>query len=311
MDLSRVSRGAIELQRTSMDLRSAVVQAIEASRPLAGQRGHTLKVDQAPMPLWVNADNTRLVQVFSNLLNNAAKYTDHGGLITITSRAREGGAVVEVSDNGTGIAASNLGKVFDMFAQLENASTRKQGGLGIGLSIVKQMATLHGGEISVDSPGLGKGTTFTVRIPLGPPPPHEQKQALLEMPRTHGLRVLVTDDNVEAAITLSMLVRTMGHDVRAVHNGQDSLVEVTTFKPQVIFLDIGMPGMDGYETCRCIRGTPAGMNARIVALTGWGQDQDRRLASEAGFDRHIVKPMSKESLQDILASVPSAVSAQG
>ncbi len=307
MDLSRVNRGVVELQRKPIDLRSAMVQALEATRPMADQRGHTLRIDQSAEPLWVSGDNTRLVQVFSNLLNNAAKYTDYGGLITISSQAREGVAVVEVCDNGTGIEPANLGRVFDMFAQLENATTRKQGGLGIGLSIVKQMVALHGGSISVASPGVGKGSTFTVSLPLGPPPAQEARQAPQEFEATRRLRVLVVDDNVESATTLSLLIRKMGHDARAVHNGQDGVVELATFKPDMVFLDIGMPGMDGYDTCRCMRAMPAGLSACMVALTGWGQDEDRRLADEAGFDRHIVKPIAAETLQTILASVSAAV----
>jgi len=306
MDLSRISRGAIELQRRPLDLRHVVVQAVESARPMAEKKGHALKVEQGPTPLWVDGDNTRLVQVVSNLLNNAVKYTDYGGHITIACEAVKGRAEVTVTDDGTGIHAGQLDRVFEMFAQLDNATTRKQGGLGIGLSIVKQLVGLHGGTVTVSSPGLGEGSTFSVRLPLIAAPVPEANKPVANAPPGKRLRVLVTDDNVESATTLSMVLRKLGHDVRAVHNGPDSVVEVTAFKPDLVFLDIGMPGMDGYETCRCIRATSAGRALHMVALTGWGQDEDKRLADKAGFDRHVVKPIARGELLAILASVMPA-----
>jgi CheY-like chemotaxis protein len=217
---------------------------------------------------------------------------------------------VEVADNGTGIEPSNTGKVFDMFAQMENATTRKHGGLGIGLNLAKQMLTLHGGTITVDSEGLGKGTTFIVRLPLGPPLERTEEKPLNERSIAEVARVLVIDDNEAGATTLRLLVDKLGHVARAVHNGQSGIEEIGTFKPHVVFLDIGMPGMDGYETCRRIRATPEGNSIYVVALTGWGQEEDRQRAEEAGFDQHVVKPIARATLQNILVSVAMTTEAE-
>jgi PAS domain S-box-containing protein len=303
MDVSRVSRGVVELRKVPVDVRSSLVQAIEATRPMIDQQGHRLELELTAEPLWVEGDSTRLVQIFSNLLNNAAKYTDPGGVITVHSSIKGGQVVVSVGDTGIGIDPRQLEKVFDMFAQLETALTRKHGGLGIGLNIVKNLVEMHGGTIMVHSEGWGRGSLFTVCLPLNVPARTDGPENHVPRDQAERLRILVVDDNVESAVTLSMVLRKMGHDVRAVHSGKDAIVEVPIFKPHMVFMDIGMPHMDGYEACRRIRAGEEGRDVFMAALTGWGQEGDKRLAQEAGFDLHVVKPIGRDSLSNILRTV--------
>lgn len=303
MDLSRVNRGAIELRRSTQDLRAAVVQGVEAARGLVNEQGHHLDMDLGDFAPWVSGDTTRLVQIVANLVNNAAKYTEPGGLIRVVVRRVNGSAEVEVTDSGIGIDRSALHAVFDMFAQLETASSRRHGGLGIGLSVVKQLVALHGGSITAHSEGHGTGSTFTVRLPLVDAPNVARPPTETEATTTASLRILVADDNTESAVSLSLLLRNMHHTVRAVHNGPDAIVEASRFQPQLIFLDIGMPVMDGYEACRRIRAEAHIRRPYIVALTGWGQDQDKRLARDAGFDQHVVKPIDRTMLNTVLNTV--------
>ena len=304
MDLSRISRGAVDLRMERMDLRTVLEQALETSRPLIERQDHTLVLDLPEEALLVEGDAMRLTQVFCNLLNNATKYTDREGSIAVRAEERAYEAVVTVEDNGIGIAPDQLGKVFDMFAQVERDSDRVQGGLGIGLNIVKHLIGMHGGRIEVRSDGLGKGSSFTVVLPLAAE--GEVDEAL---PATAAvalnmasLRLLVVDDNEDAATMMGMLLGRMGHEVRVANNGAQALEEGALLLPQVVLMDLGMPVMDGYAACMHMRKTPWGAAALIVALSGWGQPEDRRKSQEAGFDEHLVKPTSSKALMAVIAA---------
>ncbi|MGV9010969.1 MAG: ATP-binding protein [Flavobacteriales bacterium] len=306
MDLSRVNRGAIELKRDALRLRTVLEQALETVRPLIETAGQTLHVEFHPIPIMVFGDPTRLSQIFTNLLNNATKYTEHGGRITVRSTVSHGRSVVTVSDTGVGISKEDQAKVFQMFTQVDRRTDRKKGGLGIGLNVVQRLVQMHEGTITVSSEGRGKGSSFEVTLPLA----DEQNpidRNYVKPPAAGGpLRVMVVDDNVDAAFVLSMLLKRMHHEVHATHGGEEALEQVEGFRPDVVFLDIGMPGMDGYEVCRHIRKLPGGEKFHLVALTGWGQEEDKELAKQAGFDLHLVKPTDRDTLQRVLAEFASA-----
>jgi CheY-like chemotaxis protein len=272
--------------------------------------GHRLSVEVPPEPLWVNGDLVRLAQVVSNLLNNAAKYTDRGGRIAL-SAGREGGeAVIRVRDTGIGIAPELLPRLFDMFFQAERRTRQSQGGLGIGLSLVRGLVELHGGSVAARSDGPGRGSEFVIRLPplkdgggrvrdeQGPAPVHPSSFAF------HPSRkVLVVDDNVDAADSLAMLLRLVGQEVRVAYDGPSALALAEAAPPAVAFLDLGMPRMDGYELARAFRTHPSLKGVTLVALTGWGQPEDRRRTREAGFDQHLVKPVEAEALHRVLAGI--------
>ena len=304
LDLSRISRGVIELRRASMDVHVAIHHAMEASKPLLQSKGHKLLLELHMAPLMVDADSTRLSQIFGNLLDNAGKYTDPGGTIHVTSRVGDGNAEISIRDTGIGLTAEQAPKVFDMFSQVDRQHDRTRGGLGIGLHIVKRLAEMHGGSITVTSEGLQKGSCFTLRLPLSEvPAPARASNG--HAATTRPLRVLLTDDNVDAVTMLSMLLRKAGHQVVVAHSGEEALQKGADLGPQVIILDIGMPGMDGYETCRRLRALEWGKAAYVVALTGWGQSEDRQRSREAGFDHHLVKPVDRAELVKVLSTVPT------
>jgi CheY-like chemotaxis protein len=306
LDVSRITRDKLELRRQPVELASAVAAAVEASRPLIEAGGHTLTVELPSEGVWLDADPVRLAQVFSNLLNNAAKYTERGGSIRLRGGREAGEVVVAVSDTGIGIEAEMLPRVFEMFAQATPALERSQGGLGIGLSLVKGIVELHGGTVEARSDGPGLGSTFLVRLPSVPapacaePPPVAAEAAA---PAGRRLRVLVADDNADAAESLAVLLRMLGNEVRTAGDGQEAVERIEEFRPDVAVLDIGMPRMNGYEAARHIRSLPHGANVFLVALTGWGQEEDRRRSREAGFDAHLVKPVDPGELATVLASV--------
>ncbi len=304
MDLSRVNKGAIELRKESMAVQDVLEAAVETVHPLMEKHRHVLEVEVPPGPVMLNGDRTRLAQIFSNLLNNAAKYTPPGGRISLAMEATTDQVMVTITDNGTGIHKSDLAKVFEMFAQVSRTTDRAQGGLGIGLNIVQRLTRMHGGSITVASEGLGRGSAFTVTLPITP-----VGEAASTKPRestvvntVKPLRILIVDDNVDGAFALSMLLKKMDHEVHAMHGGEEALGLVKDFKPDVVFLDIGMPGMDGYEVCRRMRELEGLGQSHIVALTGWGQQEDKDRAKEAGFDQHLVKPINRQiiiqSLED-------------
>jgi signal transduction histidine kinase len=303
LDVSRVSQGKIELRKERIQVADAVRAAVEASEPLIAAAGHELTIDMPSLPLWVDADLTRLSQVVCNILNNAAKYTPTGGRIKLSAAAAANAAVITVSDNGVGIAPEIQSKVFQLFVQVDHRSDRAQGGLGIGLALVKQLVAMHGGTVAAQSAGAGKGSTFRVSIPLAAEPEPQAQLADVKQEPTPArpLRVLVVDDNLEVAQTIGWMLEAMGHDHHIVHDGRQALREAKEFRPDVVLLDIGLPGMDGYEVCRAFRQDEMFKNIPIVAQTGWGQERDKARASEAGFNHHLVKPVRLDELERLLS----------
>lgn len=302
LDVSRITRNRIDLRRDRIDLRTAIQSAIETTQPLIDAAEHRLTCKLPDEPLWVEADLTRLAQAFSNLLNNAVKYTDRGGRITIRAVADRDTAVVLVRDSGVGISPEALPRIFDMFMQLDASLERAEGGLGIGLTLARRLIELHGGTIEAASPGAGRGSTFVVRLPLNAraaagEPRHAAGTALALAPR----RVLVVEDIPDAAEMLRVMLDLMGHDVRVAADGVQAVAIAGEYQPDVVLLDIGMPRMDGYKAARQIR-SALGPGVLLVALTGWGQDEDQRRARDAGFDHHLTKPAEPDVLERLIAS---------
>ena len=305
MEVSRMTRGKIALRRSVVDLASVVGAAVEMSRPLIESRRHALTIDLPQKPVVIDADATRLTQVFSNLLNNAANYTEPGGRIAIAARRDGEEVAVTISDTGVGIPAEALPSVFDMFTQLSLPGALAQsGGLGIGLTLARRLVELHGGSLTAESDGIGKGSRFTVRLRCGRAERFASVGAEERMPAlAKSQRILVVDDNRDAADSLGALLRVLGADVRIVHDGAAALAAFEQFHPSVTLLDLGMPGIDGYEVARRIRARPDARRAALIALTGWGQERDRRRTSEAGFDYHLIKPVDIDTVAAALASL--------
>jgi signal transduction histidine kinase len=315
MEVSRITRGKISLRLRRLEIDGLIDEAIDLSRPRIEAGEHVLAVERAGVPLRVHADPTRLTQVFSNLLNNAAKYTPPGGRIRISARRDSGAdgapgeAVVEVSDSGAGLAPDMLEAVFDMFVQVGDAARRGQGGLGIGLTLAKSLVELHDGRIDAASAGLGQGATFTVRLPLLPDEAADGAGTLPDGRVAPGSdesplrqrRMLVVDDNRDAADSLSELLGTVGATISVAYSGEQALQVVAEQEVDVAILDIGMPGMDGCEVARRLRARPGGERLTLIALTGWGQEGDRRRAKAAGFDHHLLKPVTVGRLLKLLA----------
>jgi PAS domain S-box-containing protein len=304
LEVSRITRGKIQLNREPVDLEAALQSAIEVSKPLIDAAGHVLSIEMPADKLVVDGDMTRLAQVFGNLLNNAAKYTNPGGHIWLQVEALPEQVRVRVRDDGIGIAPVMLPRIFEMFTQVDHAAQHTQGGLGIGLCIAKRLVEMHGGTLSAHSEGPNQGSEFTVTLPLQLA--ESTGRSSLDSSRAadtpqHSLRVLVADDNTDAAASLSMILKMSGHDVRTVFDGVEALELVENFHPDVALLDIGMPHIDGYELCRRLRTLPYGRDMLIVALTGWGQAEDKRRSEEAGFDQHLVKPADIRALEHLLA----------
>ena len=305
LDVSRITHGKVRVRPVPLDLRAAVGQGVETARPQVDARRHKLAVVLPADPVPVDGDADRLAQVVANLLNNAAKYTPDGGDVTVTVAAADGWAEVRVRDTGAGFAPDQLESVFVPFAQLTHSLERSHGGLGVGLALVRTLVELHGGTVAAASDGPGRGAAFVVRLPLtaaplppAAPPPGPDARA--------GRRVLVVDDNADAADSLSFLLEMFGHQVRTAHDGPAGLAAAAEFRPDVVFLDLGMPGMDGYQVAARLRGDPALSGVTLVALTGWGHDDDRRRTREAGFDHHLVKPVDADELRQLLAGGPAA-----
>jgi PAS domain S-box-containing protein len=307
LDVSRVMRGRIELRRERLDVATVLGLAVETAQPVIQAQGHELTVSLPPSPIAVDADPVRLTQVVSNLLTNAAKYTARGGHVWLSAERDGEWAVIRVRDTGIGLAPEMLARVFDLFVQVDNSVARSQGGLGIGLTLARSLVEMHGGHISARSDGLGKGTEFAVRLPLASAraadavsaSPTDRLPSVVSSAAPR--RILVVDDNVDAAETLAMLLRMGGHTVEVAHDGGTAIRIVSASRPEIAFLDLGMPGMDGYELARCLRADPALAGIRLVALTGWGQEEDRRRSAEAGFDLHVVKPVEPAMLEKVLA----------
>jgi PAS domain S-box-containing protein len=307
LDVARITRGKIELKKDQVELKTLVSMALETSIALIESSGHRLEVRLPEQPIMLDVDTTRIVQVLSNLLNNAAKYTPAGGRITVSAWSEPGQALVAVSDSGVGIPPESLATVFDMFTQVRSNIDRAQGGLGIGLSLVRRLAELHGGSVSAASEGRGHGSTFTLRLPLG-------GAAALAAPERRGaegeslpaLRVLVVDDNADAAESLSALLAMLGHQARVASDGTAGFELAKQYRPDLVFLDIGMPGMNGHEVARAIRATPGMQQVVLIALTGWGARGDLIRAEDAGFDQHLTKPVSVEALERAFRTVAGA-----
>jgi CheY-like chemotaxis protein len=315
LDVSRLTRGQFALRREPLALHAVVEQALEIARPLVEEYGHELAVGLPAEPVRVDGDLTRLAQVFSNLLINAAKYTPPGGRLGLAMAVLGDEVEVRVSDNGIGIAAEQLPHVFEMFAQGPSAIERSQGGLGIGLSLAKGFVEMHGGRIGAHSAGIGKGSEFVVRLPLaraatvaaaGEPPPTGGDDAA----PASRCRVLVADDLRDSADSLALLLGAMGHEVRVAYDGEEALRVASEFRPDVALLDLGMPKLSGFEVCRSIRRADWGAPMRLVAQSGWGQESDRQRTAEAGFDHHIVKPIDPDLLGELMRTLaPGAPSA--
>lgn len=305
MELSRITRGKIDLKIEPVALAPIVTAALEASRPLIEAARHQLRVDVPDDPIVVNADSVRLAQVIANLLNNAVKYTDEGGTITVTVRQTSQHVSITIKDTGIGISSEALPRVFEMFVQ-ENATTRPHSGLGIGLTLVRSLVEMHGGTVEACSEGRGRGSEFTVLLPLASSTPASSDNTILPIRREYGqTRVLVVDDNEDAAESLGALLRMLGASVRVALDGRSAIEMFDGFRPAAVFLDLGMPDMDGYEVAHQIRSRPDARDTVLIALTGWSQERDRRRTAEAGFDRHLAKPADLETLQSVLTSLAS------
>jgi PAS domain S-box-containing protein len=302
LDVGRITNNKLELRRQRVSFASVIEAAVETSRPLIAKAGHRFELALPPGEVFVDGDPVRLAQVFSNLLNNAARYTDAGGEIRLAAELAAGRLVVTVKDNGMGIAAEDMPSLFGIFSQSRTALHRAQGGLGIGLFLVKSLVEMHGGSVSAHSDGPGKGTAFTVTLPASASrvaQPQEPRSAV----KPGALRVLVADDNEDAAESLAAVLRVAGHDVRVAHDGQEAVELAATFRPALALLDIGMPRMNGYEAAQRIRGQEGGAGLLLIAVTGWGQQDDRRRAFEAGFDHHLTKPAQLEDIEVLMAKV--------
>lgn len=303
MEVSRINTGRFALRPEKLDLVEVVRTAVEGVAPLLLERRHTLQV-QWPAPIWLQGDRTRLGQVFGNLLGNAAKYTQPGGHIDIVFELAAHTVAVQVADNGLGIAPERQAEVFEMFSRVEPSGLGNTSGLGVGLAVARQLVTLHVGQLQLRSAGLGQGSVFTVMLPrlaeapTAPAPPAARPAA---RPRLPGPRtVLVADDNVDYADSLADVLRGHGCEVRVAHDGLAALALAREALPDVGLFDVGMPGLDGYELARAVRGEPGGAACLLVAVTGWGQQADRQRAREAGFDEHLVKPVDVDGLLALL-----------
>jgi signal transduction histidine kinase len=303
LDVSRITQGKIKIEHATFDLAGAVREGVAACQALFEERGHQLKLSVPAAPILVDGDRMRMEQVVSNLVNNAVKYTEAGGRIEVSLAVEESSsrcAVVRVRDNGRGLSPAAIANLFDFFYQENDNLDRAEGGLGVGLAIVRALVELHGGTVEAQSAGRGQGSEFIVRVPCAAAAPAEVAPKSPEESRTaSGLRVLVVDDNVDAARSLAMMVRILGHDPSVAHDGQSAVEKALREQPEVVLLDIGLPNLNGYQACRALR--QQGLeSALIVAVTGYGQESDRQLAAEAGFDRHLVKPVGLPIIQKML-----------
>jgi signal transduction histidine kinase len=324
LDVSRITRGKINLNKEVIELGALVTRTVETVQPLIDERGHTLSVEVPPGTLAVLGDPTRLTQALGNVLGNAAKYTNPGGHICLSVTPAGAEVVIQVRDNGVGIPADLMPMIFNLFTQLDRTSGPPQSGLGIGLALVQRLVEMHGGSVTAHSEGPARGSEFAIRLPLfirervEPKPLHKLNALEHSMTNADGTartqrRILVADDNNDALESLATLLQLSGHEVYTAANGAVALESAEQHRPEVALLDIGMPKLDGYEVARRIRAQPWGQRITLVALTGWGQDSDRRRSQEAGFDSHLVKPLDLDKLTELLAALPStgATAARG
>ena len=307
LDVSRITRGMITLQREPVPASAIVARAIEITRPAIDARRHELILDLADEPLTVEGDRTRLVQIVGNILHNATKFMDPGGRIVLRVTREGGSAIFTVTDEGIGIPADRIHRVFDLFTQVHGVGDGAQGGLGIGLALVRRLVEMHGGAVAARSDGPGRGTEVRISLPVTTAAVLAEERGAPQvepepLPPQERRRILVADDNRDAAGSLALRLELAGHDVRTAQDGLEALAVARTFQPEVVLLDLGMPGMDGYETARHVRRLAWGKQARLIALTGWGQQQDRIRTAEAGFDVHLVKPVSELDLFRAIAA---------
>jgi PAS domain S-box-containing protein len=311
LDMSRITRGNIELRKEPTELAPIVDQAVETVGPLYQSMNHELTVTLPPTPVHVHADPARLAQVVGNLLNNAGKFTDKGGRVSLTVEREGEYAFVRVRDNGIGIAAEHLSRLFEMFLQVDTSLERSREGLGIGLTLVKTLVEMHGGTVEVHSDGLGRGSEFVVRLPIVSDTSRPVPQPVVREPMPAvGRRILIVDDNRDGAESLAMLLQFGGHETHMAHDGLEAIKAAEQLRPDAVLLDIGLPKLNGYEVCKRIRNEPWGKEIVLVALTGWGQDEDRHRSRDAGFDAHMVKPVDHNLLLNLLASLPSETRAK-
>jgi CheY-like chemotaxis protein/two-component sensor histidine kinase len=304
LDVGRLTTGKIRLRKELLRLSDVVGRSVETARPVIAARRHVLEVDQPGEPVYVNGDATRLSQVLQNLLVNAAKYTPEGGRIALRVALEGSFVILQVQDNGRGIAPEHLESIFQLFMQAESGtSAAAESGLGIGLTLARSLTEMHGGMIEAASAGLGQGSTFTVRLPRsGQPAPAEDRQDH-EDEGGSGLRVMVIDDNQDSADSACDVLRLLGHRVECAYDGGSGVVAAARFKPHMILLDLAMPGMDGYETRRQLRADPASVQAYLVAMTGFGNEDDKKRTRDAGFDAHLTKPVELDALMSLLNEV--------
>ena len=302
-DVSRITHNKLELRSERLELATVIQSAVETSRPHFDKDRNDLTIHLMPEPIYVNADSVRLAQVFTNLLNNASKYSGPGGHIHLRCERQGSDAVVTVSDDGRGIAAAMVPHIFDAFTQGTSVAERPQEGLGIGLSLVRGLVHLHGGTVEAHSDGPGRGSQFVVRLPavLVQPVPRVHPSPGAAPPAGPKRRLLIADDLQDSADSLALLLRTQGHEVWTAYDGQAALIAAEQFKPDIVLLDIGMPKLNGYDTCRLIRQHEWGKGMWVVALTGWGQQDDRQRARDAGFDHHMLKPVDPDELRKLLS----------
>jgi CheY-like chemotaxis protein/anti-sigma regulatory factor (Ser/Thr protein kinase) len=304
LDVSRVTRGLVTLTRVPLDISTIVVDAMEQADPLFKARQHRFEVALPPAPLVVVGDHKRLVQVLVNVLNNAAKYTPAGGAIKLAVRADGGNVQLTVSDNGIGMSPELRGRVFELFAQADRSADRSQGGLGLGLALVKSLVELHGGSVAVDSGGEHQGSTFTITLPGTAQQQPSTPAASQALKPARRLRVLVVDDNIDAAQTLQLLLEAGGHQVSVSHTALAALDMAQTTLPELCLLDIGLPDINGFELARRLRALPQTARATLVAVTGYGRREDRAQADQAGFDHYFVKPVDVDALLALIARLP-------
>ncbi len=302
LDTSRIMQGKIDLRKEPVELSALIDQSVKAIRPMLERRQQDLAVVLPGEAIWLNADRVRMVQVIENLLNNSVKYTDLGGRIVLSAGSQDGQAVISVEDTGIGIESDLLPNIFELFTQASCALDRAQGGLGIGLTLVQRLVELHDGSITAHSEGQGKGSLFVVRLPIFEAAP-EAEPAIPVGPASQGRRILVVDDNVGAARMLSaLLAKSGGHVVDTAFDGTNALQKTRQFRPEVVLLDIGLPGMDGFQVAKAIRALPEFREILLVALTGYGQEVDRQRSKNAGFDKHLVKPVELSAIENLLAA---------
>ena len=311
MDVARITRGKIVLKEERVELADVLRTATEISQPMITQFEHQLTIDLPKTPIWLDADVTRLSQIFSNLMNNAAKYSEPGKHIRLSAETASGFVTVRVKDEGLGMTKETMARIFDMFAQADESLERAHGGLGVGLTLVKALVEMHGGTISATSEGVGLGSEFAVRLPLAEGTAMTEEPAAapqaVEAPKASGLRIMIVEDNEALAQTTGWMVEMIGYEYKIANNGPDAMVLAREYRPDVVMMDIGLPGMNGYDLCALMKKEPYLKDTVFIAQTGWGQEEHRQRAREAGFDHHLVKPVYLELLQDLLGKIEAGM----